>query len=90
MQTKWALEIGEHIVGVLAPIIFGDNAVGLNRRAGIARIVDGHGYAPWRFRKCSFRISIAERTVAREIGAELGVEQRRPWLKRCERIDDRR
>ena len=40
MDAERPLEIREHIIAVLARIVFGDHAVGFDRRAGIARIAN--------------------------------------------------
>ena len=40
MDTERPLEGREHIVGVFARVIVGDQTVGLDRRAGVARIID--------------------------------------------------
>ena len=42
MDAERPLEGREHVVGVLARIVVGDQPVGFDRRAGVARIVDLH------------------------------------------------
>jgi len=40
MQAERPLEIGQHVVSALCGIVFGDDAIGFDRCAGIARIAD--------------------------------------------------
>src|SRR3712207_8524685 len=50
VNAEGALEIGEDVVGVFERIVFGNDAVGLHRRAGVARVLHLHGH-PVRDRK---------------------------------------
>ena len=70
MDAERPLEGGEHVVGVLARIVVGDQPVGFDRRAGVARIVDRDRHAMRGGRECGFRIAVAERAVARDVRAE--------------------
>src|SRR5262245_64142049 len=77
MQAEWSHKIGEHVVSVFARVILGNEAVGFDWRAGIARIANCHRHAMRRLCKRALRIAIAERAFARDVRAEAIVQE---WL----------
>ncbi len=87
MQAERAHEIREHVIGVLARIVFGDDAAGLHRRAGIARIADGDGDRARGLCESLLRVAVAEAALAHEIGAQLFVQDRAGRIERRDRVD---
>ena len=67
VQAERPLEIGQNVVGVLGGVIFGNHAIGLDRRARIARIADGDRDAMRCLGKGALGITVAERAVAGDI-----------------------
>ena len=89
MQTERPHEIREHVIGVLARIVFGDDPVGFHRRAGIARIADGDRDRGARIGEGALGIAVAEAAFTDEIGAQALVQDRFRRFERSERIDHR-
>ena len=65
MQTERPLEIGEHVVGIFGRVVHGDDAIGLNRCAGVTGVADGNRDFPRGLGERALGISIAERAVAK-------------------------
>ena len=89
MDAERALEIGEDVIDVLMRIVFGDDAEGLHRRAGIAGVGDtdrdnagGSGEG-----RCG--LAKAEAPVADEVRADLLMQDRRPLRHAGNGIDHR-
>ena len=77
MQAERPLEIGEHVIGALARVVFGNDAVGLDRGAGIPRIAHVDANAVRGFRKLLFRLAVAKRPLADDIAADGRMQDRR-------------
>ncbi len=67
VQAERPHEIGEDVVGVFARVVRGDDPVGLDRRAGIARVADLDRDAVRRRGEGRVGIAVAERAVARDV-----------------------
>jgi len=90
VDRKRSLEIRGDVIGVLTGIVFRDDAVGFDRRAGIAWIVDADGDAVGGGRKRGLRVTIAKAALVDEVGAERRMQHRGFRSKRLLRIDDGR
>ena len=90
MDAEGTLEIGEHVVGVVARVIFGDHAIGFDRRAGIARVANVDADPVRGLRKGLLRIAVAKRPVAGDIARKAVVQNGRVGAERRQRIDHRR
>ena len=90
MQAERSLEIGQHVVGALCGIVFGDDAIGFDRRAGIARIADIDADAVRGGGKGALGIAVTKDALADDITVRFRME--RGSIRRCrrERIDHRR
>src|SRR5262249_55052077 len=69
-------------------VMRGDDAIGLDRRAGIAWVFDVDRKAMWCVRKRLFGISVTELAIAREVSRKTVVQDRSVWRKRAMRIDN--
>ncbi len=90
VQAEGALEIGENVVGAFARIVCGDDTVGFDRRARIARVADRNRDARRSFGKRALGIAVAEGAVADEIRPQRLVQRRLSGVERGERIDNGR
>ena len=89
MYAERTLEVGENVEGILVGIVFGHDAVGFDRRAGIARIADRHRQRMRCRGERAVGIAIGEAPVAHQVGARGLVQHRRVGIEGAERIDDR-
>ena len=88
VNAEGALEIGRHVIGVEAGVVFRDHAIGLDRRAGVARIIHLDREPVRCRREGAFRIAVAEGALAREVAAEARMQHRRLRRQGRTRIDD--
>jgi hypothetical protein len=58
MQTEGSLEIGEYVVHIFTGIVFGDNAVSFDRRAGVARVANVDADAMRSFRERALWVAV--------------------------------
>ena len=89
VQAERPHEVRQHVVGVFGRIVVGDDAVGFDRRAGIARVVHGDRDAVRGLRQHLLGIAVAEAAFAGEIAAQALVQHRLRRIERRERIDHR-
>ena len=88
VQRQRPLEVGEHVVGVLAGVVGCDQAQALDGGAGVARIAH-RGLDPQRRRgERRLRLAVAEGALADEVAAHRLVQHRRVRPERGFRIDD--
>ena len=85
MQAERSLEIGEYVVGIFAGIVFGDDAVGFDRRAGVARIANVDADAMRCFRERALRIAVAKRALADDVAVDRRMQNRRVGRQRPRR-----
>src|ERR1017187_2996902 len=90
VNAERPLKIGQDVESVFAWVVIRDDAVGFDRRAGIAGIADIDRDTPRCAGKGGFGISITEMSVARDVGWESIVKQRRRWLNGFQRINHSR
>ena len=89
MQAERPHEVRQHIVCVLGGIVFGKQAVGFDRGAGVARIADGHRDAPGSVGESALAIAVTEGAFARDVGMQTLVQDRLRGVERGERVDNR-
>ena len=88
MDAKRALEIGEHVEGILARVVVGDHAISLDGRAGVARVPDVDANAMRCGAERLLGVAVAEAAVACDIAGKSVVQERRARGDRRKRIDD--
>ena len=76
MDAEGTLEIGEHIVRIIARVVFGNHAIGFDRRTGIARIANVQADPMRHRRKDLLRIAVTKCPVAGDITLESVVQNR--------------
>ena len=89
MQAERPHEVRQHVVGVLGGIVFGNQAVGFDRRAGVARIADGHRDAPGGVGESALGIAVTEGAFARDVGTQTFMQDRLRRVERGERVNNR-
>ena len=67
MDAEGSLEIGEDVEGVLCRVVFGDDAVSLDGRAGIAGIADIDRYPVSGPCEGPLGIAVAKTPIARHV-----------------------
>src|SRR4029077_7350210 len=63
VDAERPLKIGQHVVRVFARLLIGDDAIGFDRRAGVARIANVDAEAMRRARKRLLRLAVAKGPV---------------------------
>ena len=87
VDAEGTLEIRQHVVGILAGVIFGDHAIGLDRRAGVTGIADVDTDPVCRRGKRLFRIAVAKAPVAGDIAGKAVMQNGSVRRARRQRID---
>lgn len=88
VDAERTLKIGQHLIGILAGIVRGDDAIGLDRRAGVAGIANVDGETMRRVRKGLLGVAIAEGAIAGEVAGKAVMQHGRARRECTERIDD--
>ena len=87
MQTEGSLEIGEYVVRIFTGIVFGDDAVRFDRRAGVARVADVDADAMRGFRESALRVAVTKRALADDVAVDRRMQKRRVGRCGSDRVD---
>jgi hypothetical protein len=87
MQTEGSLEIGEYVVHIFTGIVFGDNAVSFDRRAGVARVANVDADAMCSFRERALWVAVTKRALADDVAVDRRMQKRRVGRCGSDRVD---
>src|SRR5262249_26542288 len=90
VQAERSHEVGEHVISVFIRVIFGDETVGFDWRAGIAWIADRHRHAMRGLCKHALGVAVADRAFTRDVRTKTLMQEQSLWIERGEGIDDGR